>query len=206
MNTYSNAGIVLSPSKTKVLCSYYTDFGSYGHGCDFKGHVKRKRVAFRPYNATMLKHMLKISMRPGTEHYNEVLIDSRAYTRKLPYSIAAFVFFEDHTPGDGTQTTEQARLKATRAYVHMLDAYNLTEAELPLIKVIRPNRLPIAVASPQDAAVEDASRGAREYLSQHAKEVYRERRRKRKEYLSKVQWAAKEGGSARGIEGNRTIS
>merc|ERR1712028_220037 len=104
-------GIIMSPKKTKVLCSYYTDFGPPN-----------------PYNATMLEHMLQISMNNESMHnwtanalynadnevnYNEVLIDSRVYTRNLPGSIAAVVFFDDAAESNRTaDANEQARIEA----------------------------------------------------------------------------------------------
>jgi hypothetical protein len=33
-HTAGKAGIVMAPRTTKVLCSYYTDFGSFNRGCD----------------------------------------------------------------------------------------------------------------------------------------------------------------------------
>jgi len=202
----------MSPKKTKVLCSYYTDFGSYNRGCDVvpeKHRRRRWRVPAgdvsghhnddkdidpgppNPYNATMLKHMLQISMNNESMHnwtanalynadnevnYNEVLIDSRVYTRNLPGSIAAVVFFDDAAESNRTaDANEQARIEATKAYVQLLDKYNLTEADLPLLKLRRPD--PTLAKEPQQKVeIEDASKGAREYLAKHAQQAYRRRR------------------------------
>ena len=211
-HTAGKAGIIMSPKKTKVLCSYYTDFGSYNRGCDVvpeKHRRRRWRVPAgdvsghhnddkdidpgppNPYNATMLKHMLQISMNNESMHnwtanalynadnevnYNEVLIDSRVYTRNLPGSIAAVVFFDDAADSNRTaDANEQARIEATKAYVQLLDKYNLTETDLPLLKLRRPD--PTLANEPQQKVeIEDASKGAREYLAEHAQQAYRRRR------------------------------
>ena len=75
----------------------------------------------------MLKHMLQISMSNASMYnwtanaqynadsevgYNEVLIDSRAYTSQLPGSIAAVVFFDDAAEdGRMDSANEQARIE-----------------------------------------------------------------------------------------------
>ena len=108
-----------------------------------------------PYNATMLKHMLQISMSNASMYnwtanaqynadsevsYNEVLIDSRAYTSQLPGSIAAVVFFDDAAEdGRLDRVNEEARIEATKAYVLLLDKYDLREADLPLLQINRPD-------------------------------------------------------------------
>ena len=69
----------MTPRQVKVLCSYYTDFGSFNRGCDVLPKKQRVNPSPRrrrwhdperdldpgppnPYNASMLKHMLQISM------------------------------------------------------------------------------------------------------------------------------------------------
>jgi len=212
--TAGKAGIVMAPRVTKVLCSYYSDFGSFNRGCDVtpkKNRRRRWRVPAgdvsgsgghnderdidpgppNPYNATMLKHMLQISMNNASMRnwtanavynadlevkYNEVLIDSREYTRNLPGSIAAVVFFDDAAEGNLTDdANEQARIEATKAYVLLLDKYNLTESNLPLLKLSRPDPT-LAYLPQQKVTIEDASKDAREYLAEHAQQAYRRRR------------------------------
>ena len=69
-----------------------------------------------------------------------MLIDSRAYTSQLPGSIAAVVFFDDASEdGRLDRANEQARIEATKAYVLLLDKYDLREADLPLLKISRPD-------------------------------------------------------------------
>ena len=147
-----------------MLCSYYTDFGSFNRGCDVLPKKQRVNPSPRrrrwhdperdldpgppnPYNATMLKHMLQISMSNASMYnwtanaqynadsevsYNEVLIDSRAYTSQLPGSIAAVVVFDDAAEdGRLDRVNEEARIEATKAYVLLLDKYDLREADLP---------------------------------------------------------------------------
>ena len=110
----------------------------------------------------------------GSAQYNEVIIDSRVYTRNLPGSIAAVVFFDDIATS-ATQVNEEARLQATKAYVLMLDTYNLTEADLPMVKITRPD--PLLAAEPQQkVTIEDVSTGTREYLREHTKQAFRRRR------------------------------
>ena len=53
-------------------------------------------------------------------------------------SIAAVVFFDDAAESNRTaDANEQARIEATKAYVQLLDKYNLTETDLHLLKLRR---------------------------------------------------------------------
>ena len=95
-NTYGKAGLVLAPSRTKVMCSFYSDFGTFDRGCATAG--LRDSGAIVPFPPDKLRRMLKISYSDeNVEHamYNEILIDAKQYIRTLPGSLAAVVYFYD---------------------------------------------------------------------------------------------------------------
>ena len=81
-----------------------------------------------PYPAEHLKEMLERSMfeKGQMGAYNEVLIDMKFYMDNLPHSVAGF-FFQG-------KSEEWAQVQAMHAYVTFLDAYNLTEDSVPLLK------------------------------------------------------------------------
>ena len=58
-NTYGKAGLVLAPSRTKVMCSFYSDFGTFDRGCATAG--LRDSGAIVPFPPDKLRRMLKIS-------------------------------------------------------------------------------------------------------------------------------------------------
>merc|ERR1711959_165344 len=100
----------------------------------------------------------------GFSASNEVLIDASYYTDHLPASVAAIMFFADATAED--------KIIATRAYVALLDKYQVSEAEIPLLKVNRGlDELGNPMQSPSSVAtVMDVSASARSFLAK-AKEV-----------------------------------
>ena len=156
-NTYGASGIVLSPSRTEVLCSWWGDMGTMTDGCNTtavypKGH---------PFPPDHLKDMLEHSMTVSGAPDNEVLIDSALYLDRLPGSVAAVMYF--HGANDWDQ------LQATRAYVAMLDAYELSESELPLLEVSH-NAEPLDGTG---AIMHDVSSGARAWLQKHPWRQYR---------------------------------
>ena len=154
------SGIVFSPSATKVLCSSLASTAlSEAPGCEGA-----------PYRASQLKDMLKKAMhnkQTGFSTSNEVLIDASYYTGHLPASVAAIMFFADATAED--------KIIATRAYVALLDKYQVSEAEIPLLKVNRGlDELGNPMQSPSSVAtVMDVSASARSFLAKatKAKEV-----------------------------------
>jgi hypothetical protein len=177
VHTFSASGIVLNPHKTRVLCSWPVDMGSLHTGCS-GGQING--LPFSPYQ---LKDMLDISLTVGTLQnglYNEVLIDAKTYDRNLPHSILAFVYFYDAPLGD--------RVEVTRAYLDMLDAYNLTEKDVPLLSVAidQDDYKPLTDLerkrlTPEEEAererkpvLVDESNGARQFLELHSISRYRE--------------------------------
>ena len=124
------------------MCSFYSDFGTFDRGCSIAG-LNQKTGAIQPYEPDKLKNMLKVSYNRTTAEnamYNEILIDAKVYERHLPGSISAVVYFHDEVALD-LSSNDQARMEATKAYIGILDAYDLTPADLPLLKIVRPDPL-----------------------------------------------------------------
>ena len=171
-STFSNSGILLTPEKNEVLCSWPSDFGSMNAGCKWstKPHV------WQPFDKDHTKDMLTYSMDPesvgnkgaeklNTVLYNEVLIDSKNLMKRLPRSIAAFVFFDDdeydHTK---PYTPLPDKIVATTAYLAMLNFYKLEEKDIPLLQINR-----------TAGTFMDVSGGARRFLELHSFEKYKKR-------------------------------
>ena len=156
--TWGANGLVFSPSRTKVLCSHYCDFGSLESGCaasapdGFNGTGK-------PYPPAYLKDMLERSMYEdqAKRAYNEVLIDMREFVANLPQSLAGFYYKEI--------VDAHAQVEAAHAYVAFLDHFNLTEDSIPLLK--------FSEDMVGRHAIQDVSNGARmhaaRYSSMHEK-------------------------------------
>jgi hypothetical protein len=109
-----------------------------------------------PFKPLQLKDMLEYSMDPQNKApMNEVLIDSKYYLDNLPESIAAIFYFHD--------ASIYERTMATRAYVGMLEKYNLTEKDLKLLKVNH-NAVPMKESG---TIMMDESANARHFLSSH---------------------------------------
>ena len=103
--------------------------------------------------------MLEISMADGAPPlYNEVVVDSQAYLQSLPHSIAAVAYYDD--------STEEEQIKATETYLAMLQAYELTVDDIPLVKLIREP----AEGQPH---LEDASAGAEAFLGEQRYQTFR---------------------------------
>ena len=124
--TWGSNGLVLSPGRTKVLCSHYCDFGSLNAGCQTSAPDGFNNTG-KPYPPAYLKDMLQRSMyeKGAMGAYNEVLIDMPEFLANLPHSVAAFYY---KAGADGFKQVE-----AAHAYVSFLDAYNLTEDSIPLL-------------------------------------------------------------------------
>ncbi len=164
-HTFSSSGILLTPDKTKVLCSWPDDMSSLENGCDsdFRAQRPTHPQAFYPLE---LKDMLNISMNPknmGNSLYNEVLIDADTYRDNLPQSIAAIVYFDDSSVPD--------KVVAVHSYLQLLDEYNLTGKDLPLLKVTRKQK-GYGLLDASEIVV-DESAAARKYLMHHSYEKYR---------------------------------
>jgi len=147
------SGIVFSPSSTVVLCSWHAANTALSEAPGCEG---------APYPASQLKDMLKRSMHNKQTEFstsNEVLIDASYYVDHLPGSVAAIMFFNDATAED--------KIIATRAYVALLDKYQVTEAEIPLLKVNRGvDELGNPMQSPSSVeTVMDVSASARSFLA-----------------------------------------
>jgi hypothetical protein len=162
--TIGFGGIVLAPNNklTKVECSWDSDMGSEAGGC-------ARPAVHDPFPADKLKDMLEKSMgrtvtaagRVGM--YNEVVIDAAHYEHHLPNSVAAFVYFNDTVSGLGGDSNVADKIVTTNAYLAMIDAYNYTEADVPLLQVDR-----------EDGLVLDVSLGARQFAETHTLQQYRE--------------------------------
>ena len=114
-----------------------------------------------PYPPDHLKDMLERSMfeEQAQGAYNEVLVDMKFYADNLPQSVAGFFFTG--------KSEDWAQVQATQAYVTFLDAYNLTEESVPLIK-FRANMT-------SGGVMQDVSSSARHFLK---KNVYAKSRAK----------------------------
>ena len=163
-HSISSSGILFAPAKTKVLCSWPDDMSSLDKGCatDFTAQRPAHPLPFLPLE---LKEMLTISMNPqnmATSLYNEVLIDANQYKDNLPHSIAAVVYFDDSAVAD--------KVVAVHTYLQILEEYNLTRSQLPLLKVARARALSSVKAG---ELVVDESAGASAYLAHHSFEKFR---------------------------------
>jgi hypothetical protein len=152
--TFADAGIIFAPPHTKVLCSHYCDFGSLHSGCDTG--VPGNSWKGGPYPANRLKEMMQLS--EPMNMYNEVLVDMKYYKQELPKSVGAFFY------GTNFGLTWGA-VQATHAYVTFLDAWNLTESDVPLIK--------FNLSNPADTVMTDVSAGARQFLKEHSHSEWR---------------------------------
>jgi hypothetical protein len=116
--TFGRAGVILSPDHNVVQCAFPADMGTMDSGC-----------GVRAMNMD-LKSAIAASRWGG---YNEVLVDTQAYLDNLPRSLAAFVYGLR-----GSETEDVAGDNAgetATTYLAFLDFYNMTEADLPLLRV-----------------------------------------------------------------------
>jgi len=181
------AGIILTPKYTKVECSWDTDMGSMNSGCGRKSGLTGTTEK-NPFPPERLEDMLKISMQPdsaqhqagkslGVPVYNEVVVNSTWFIDHLPGSIAAIVYFDDadsmpKTNAGGVVAKDNRaadKVAATAAYVSLLDAYNLTETDIPMLVISREGD-----AGAARGHVTDVSFEARRFLEKHSEERYRE--------------------------------
>ena len=157
-NSFASSGILLAPHSNEVLCSWPEDMAQQ-HGATNVDTSCDTRFADGavPYPREQLKDMLEISM-GGSETYNEVIVDSQVYMKNLPNSIAAVAYYDD--------SSEEEQIKATETYLAMLQAYDLTVDDIPLVKIIREP----AYGQP---FIEDASAGAETFLSEQRYQRFR---------------------------------
>lgn len=155
--SFGDAGLVLSPKKNTLLCSYDQDSGTLFSGC---GNGNGDGGQFGP-NST--KEMLESHLRRGGEGYNEVMIDSRQYVEQMPKSVAGVVF--GLKTGSGGKTFD--KIRAVHIYVSMLDRFKLNESQFPLF---RANYDPADFNGEKPIhgpAFVDESAKAREFLRKH---------------------------------------
>ena len=167
--TWGDNGLILSPSRTKMLCSHTCDFGSLYSGCKASAPNGYQGKGI-PFPKGHLKEMLERSMyEPGlTGAYNEVLIDMVDYQKNLPQAVAAF-YYKGNAKG-------MEIVAAAHAYVTFLDAFNLTAASVPLIK--------FNANMSGGQAMQDVSGGARGFLQKHKYSTWRENWDQNHPYLS----------------------
>jgi hypothetical protein len=176
------AGIILAPEHAKVECSWDTDMGSMNSGCGDKKHLDGTSE-HTPYPPSRTGDMLNVSMMPdsaqhqagkalGVPVYNEVVVNSTWFIDHLPGSIEAIVYFEDgqsepRVNAGGVvakDTRDTDKLAAYTTYVALLDAYNLTEKQIPLLTMSR------GTADHRNRTlVTDMSSEARAFLATHEK-------------------------------------
>jgi hypothetical protein len=185
------AGIILSPKYAKVECEWDTDMGSMNSGCGDKEYNDGSGE-HNPFPPDRLAEMMNISMVPdsaqhkagealGVPVYNEVIVNSTWFIDHLPGSVDAIVYFEDSQAEPrvnaggvvAKDTREVDKLAAYTTYVALLDAYNLTEENIPLISMTRG-----AYPRPDDASIPgartritDMSLQARSFVAKHAAAV-----------------------------------
>ena len=185
-NTFGDSGLLLSPAKNHVNCSFVDDVGTMRTGCA-TGNSTRYRNGVGKFDRHELKKMLERSMNPELLlGYNEVLIDSTKYMQRLPRSIAAVIF---GLKGDDAY----GRVQATQTYLSILDEFGLTEKNhIRLIKVSydKFERM-YNTSSEAHWDFTDVSEGAREFLDSHPYESHR------KEWLKQHPLVEKHPGMAR---------
>ena len=168
-STFGNSGLLLSPAKNLVNCSFVDDVGTMRTGCH-TGNDTRFRNGIGKYDRGELKKMMERSMNPELLlGYNEVLIDSAKYMQRLPRSIAAVIF---GLKGDDSF----GRVQATQVYVSILDEFGLSEKNHIRLIQVSYDRFERMFNTTKDAnwTFTDVSKGAREFLETHP---YAEHRR-----------------------------
>jgi len=166
-NTFGDSGLLLSPTKNLVNCSFVDDVGTMRTGCH-TGNSSRVRNGIGKFDRGELKKMMERSMNPELLlGYNEVLLDSSKFMQRLPRSIAAVIF--GLKGGDSF-----GEVQATQTYVSILDEFNLTEQNhIRLIKVSYDRFERMYNTSKVNWNFTDVSAGAREFLKTHPYEQHR---------------------------------
>ena len=184
---FGDGGIIMAPSHVSLQCSFDSDSGTIFSGC--KNGVGSEGF-FGP-NST--KEMMLSHMNGNAEDYNEVIIDSAEYTANLPKSIAGVIYglklgkpaakLSSATKSGLKTSSEHVfdKVRAVSTYVMILDRYNLTEKDLPLL---RANFDPKDVSGGElGLALVDESSSAREFLSHNPYEPALAKWRKGHPYL-----------------------
>ena len=151
---FGDSGLIMTPSKVELLCSYDQDAGTLFAGCTGKGEEY-----YGPGNTQgmMLEHVGR-----GGSGYNEVVIDSRKFVEGLPSSVSGVVF--GLKSGRGGNTFDRTR--AVHTYVMMLDRYNLSASDFPLLRA-NYDVMDFSKEALLGPAFVDESSKAREYLKKH---------------------------------------
>ena len=156
---FADAAFILSPSQNSLMCSYPSDAGTLSSGCGNKGSGY-----FAP-NRT--EEMLQGHTRRGGSGYNEVIINMKQYVKNLPKSVAGIVY---GLMGERSQPMDKVR--AYRIYVQMLNRFNLSEADFPLLKANYSTTPPWQNSPIHGPAFVDEGLLARDFLnSTEAKQV-----------------------------------
>ena len=166
-NTWTTSGILLHPDRARnqVLCSGAVDIATYHSGC------RRPNTNDKIYKPNELKDMLDESMNncgARCDNYNEVVINSTYYVQNLPRSILAIIYFDD--------AAAKEQVRAIETYVGLLDKFQLTECELPLLKIVRGGDHSDAdERARHHNVVVDMSSSARAALDSHAFDRFRDK-------------------------------
>ena len=167
-NTFGDSGLLLSPAKNLVNCSFVDDVGTMRTGCN-TGNSTRYRNGIGKFDRGELKQMMERSMNPEMMlGYNEVLVDSTKFMQRLPRSIYGVIFGLKGNDAFG-------RVQATQVYVSILDEFNLTEQNHIRLIQVTYDRFERMYNTTGDANwnFTDVSEGAREFLKTHPYEKHR---------------------------------
>jgi hypothetical protein len=115
---FGRAGVILSPDHNVVQCAFPADMGTMDSGCGIKAMNMD------------LENAIAGSRGGG---YNEVLVDTQAYLDNLPRSLAAFVYGLRGSEVEEAEGDNAGETAST--YLAFLDFYNMTEADVPLLRV-----------------------------------------------------------------------
>ena len=150
--SYSLAGLVLRGSANKLRCSYAFDTGSLRwHGacnkwrCSDTESTDSHSAGGCAFNPSGLQRMMEVQketrirnfkpwFKPWDDHkfYNECILDDRTFLDSLPRSIAAVFYMP--TPCDDIYDGPKCEAYARGAHRNMLRHFELTEADLPLVR------------------------------------------------------------------------
>jgi hypothetical protein len=154
-SVFGDSGLIMTPSKVELLCSYDADSGTLYNGCAGKGPEFHGP---QDTEGMLLQHVGR-----GGGGYNEVVINSKRFVEELPKSVAGIVF--GLKSGSGGKTFE--KIRAVRTYVMMLDRYNLSESAFPLLRANYDVTDFSGKTNVHGPAFVDESSKAREFLKKH---------------------------------------
>ena len=169
--TFGRSGVILSADHNEVQCAFPADMGTMDSGCN----VSAMRMD--------LAGAIQASRWGG---YNEVLVSTEAYLDNLPRSLAAFVYGLR-----GSETEDVAGDNAGETagtYLAFLDFYNLTQADVPLLRVeydvpfdtYAPDMYPNATTAP-GAVFTDVSHSAHNLAANYRRRLSKRESSRREE-------------------------